>query len=322
MKTPPGTQPDLLATRLSTLSDQTRLRLLVLLEAEELTVGEIAKVVQSPQSTVSRHLKALTDAGWLQRRSEATSTLYSLSMDDLDPSARALWVTVREQAGMREDWQEDRSRARAVLLERKTDSRSFFGRIAGEWDAVRGSLFGSVFTAQGLLHLLASDLVVADLGCGTGNVAELLCPIVKRVIAIDQSEPMLEAARKRLSSFENVEFREGSLDRLPAAEAEVDVAVLSLVLHHVEDMRCALHEAARVVRPGGRVLVVDMLAHDRREFVARMGHRHLGFDEDSVKATLEESGLVSARFCALPSDPNSLGPGLFAAIGEKPARRT
>ena len=304
------------------MADRTRLRLLEVLETHELSVGELAQVFQSPQSTVSRHLKVLADSQWLVRRSEGTATFYRMVLDDLSQPARALWLTIREQAGPgeRAERAEDARRVAAVLNERRTDSQAYFGRVAGEWDAVRQELFGSRFTSLALLELLAGPLTVADLGCGTGNISELLAPLVKRVIAVDQSGPMLEAAKRRLSGVRNVEFVPGELSRLPLPDGGVDIAAFGLVLHHVEDPAVPLREAGRVLKAGGvsgRVLVIDMVRHDRSEYRHRMGHRHLGFGRDDMESHFAAAGLVPMSFRELPVDPDARGPGLFVAIAAR-----
>lgn len=309
--------PNSVADRLAGLSEPARLRLLRILETEELTVGEIAKVVQMPQSTVSRHLKVLADAGWLARRSEGTATMYRLVLDDLGVWDRGLWLAVREGMGTDGSWQEDVRRLRAVVASRRLDSQSFFGRIAGEWDSVRSQLFGSGFTAPALLGLLPRDWIVADVGCGTGNAAELLAPWVRRVVAVDRSEPMLAAARKRLDGVPNVEFVAGEIARLPLADRSVDAAVCVLVLHHVPDVAAAIAELARITRPGGRILVLDMIRHDREDYRRTMGHVHLGFARDDVASMFAAAGLAETRWEPLPSDPEGRGPGLFVAVGTR-----
>ncbi|MCH8066054.1 MAG: winged helix-turn-helix transcriptional regulator [Chloroflexi bacterium] len=152
MKRSPVT--NLITDRLAALSEMLRLRICRLLERQELSVGEIARVVQLPQSTVSRHLKVLSSAGWLDRRAEGTATMYRLVLDDLEPEARVLWLAVRDQLGGDVQVEDDSRRVEAVVAERRTDSVSFFGRIAGEWDDVRAELFGDEFTTRALLALL------------------------------------------------------------------------------------------------------------------------------------------------------------------------
>src|SRR3954470_5401496 len=232
------------AAMLAALSEPVRVRMLCALE-KELTVGEVAKVVQLPQSTTSRHLKAIADCGWVQRRSVGTATFYQMVLDDLDAGARAVWVAVRTEISESPEVREDLRRLKDVLDERKLDSQAFFGRVAGGWDEVRGRLFRSDFTARGLLGLISPKWVVADLGCGTGNAAELLAPHVQRVIAVDRSEPMLEAARKRLGGVKNVQFVAGGFEKLPIGAGSVDAAVCILVLHHLSDPAGALAEMRR-----------------------------------------------------------------------------
>lgn len=311
---PAISMPDLLAT----LSEMVRLRMLRLLETEELSVGEMARVVQLPQSTVSRHLKVLSDGGWLVRRAAGPAMLYRLVLDDLTGPARAVWLSVRGQLGDSADLAEDQRRLEAVLAERRLDSQAFFGRIAGEWDSVRARLFGADFTARALLGLVPRHWVVADLGCGTGNASELLAGHVEKVIAVDQSEPMLTAARQRLEGVKNVQFVAGELEKLPMKDASVDATVCMLVLHHVAEPAAALREMRRIVRAergGGLCLVVDMIEHDREEYRQTMGHAHLGFVPERVAKMMREAGFREAEATILPSDPTARGPGLFAAIG-------
>lgn len=306
-------QANSLTDRLAALAEPLRLRILRLLESQELSVGEVAKIVQLPQSTVSRHLKILSEGQWIARRAVGTATHYRLLLDDLTPQSRALWLAVREQMDASPDLAEDARRLDAVIAERRLDSQAFFGRVAGEWDSLRGQLFGNEFTAPALLSLLPDHWTVADLGCGTGNASELLAPCVKQVVAIDQSEPMLDAAKKRLAGAKNVQFRSGSLEQLPLDEDSVDAAVCILVLHHIDNPPAAVAEMARILRPGGIALIVDMFEHDRPEYRQTMGHRHTGFSSDQTTQMFKQAGFNTPRIQALPSDPEGKGPGLFAA---------
>jgi len=307
-----------LSDRLAALSEHVRLRIMRLLERNELSVGEVAKVLQLPQSTVSRHLKTLAEADWVFRRAEGTATLYRVTVDDFEPDARSLWLAIREQLTEGPEWSEDLHRLRSVLAERRADSQAFFGRVAGEWDSLRSELFGSDFTLDGLLTLIPRNWVVADLGCGTGNVGELLAPIVRRIIAVDRSQPMLEAARKRLEGASSVEFRIGQLEAIPIAGGEVDLAVAALVLHHVESPPAVCGELRRILRPGGRVLIIDMVEHTRETYRHTMGHRWLGFSEQAVRQLLEGAGLRDVHHRILPSSAEARGPGLFACCATAP----
>ena len=304
---------------LSALADPLRLRACRLLERRELSVGEVAKVFQTAQSSASRNLRVLRDAEWVRSRSAGPATFYRMVLDDLPSGARRLWVTVRDEltsdASVAGQLAEDDRRVEAVLAERRSDSLGYFGRVAGEWDDIRGQLFGDRFTFDALLALLPKWWDVADVGCGTGNVAEVLAPHVRSVTAVDQSEPMLAAARRRLEDVRNVRFVVGDAQSLPLGDGSVDAVTLVLVLHHVPDPSEALAEAARVLRPGGVVLVVDMLPHDRDEYREGMGHLHLGLSEEEVEGWCVGSGLLLERVTRLPDDPDGRGPGLFVAVG-------
>ena len=315
MKTSRTTQT---ADRLDSLSEPVRLRVLSLLASVELSVGEVARVVQLPQSTVSRHLKILAEAGWVAKRASGTATLYRMDAGDLDEPAAALWEPVRESLEGSREIAEDRERLAAVLAERPADSQAYFGRIAGEWEAVRQDLFGERFTLEALLGLVPPRWVVADLGCGTGDAAAWLGPRVDRVIAVDRSEAMLNAARKRLAGIPSVEFVEGEVERLPLADASVDAAVSLLVLHHLEDPAVAVGQMARVLRTnrgGGVALVVEMLEHRRTEYRHTMGHKHLGFRPEAMVGWMRKGGFARAAYRELARDPSGKGPGLFVAVG-------
>lgn len=309
---PPADTPALLA-RLATLSDLARLRMLRLLDREELSVGELGRALQLPQSTVSRHLKMLHESGWLAKRSEGTASLYRVDESALGEGAGELWEVTRRQLAMNPTFAEDDARLREVLAERRMDSRAFFGRIGGEWDELRQQLFGIEFTAEALLSLIDPDWVVADLGCGTGNATELLAPLVSRIIAVDREPAMLDAARKRMHEATNVEFRRGELTSLPLKDGEVDAAVVFLVLHHVSEPKAAIVELARTVRPGGMALIVDMVAHDRETYRQTMGHVHLGFGERELRDWAGSAGLSFIRYHRLRPAVTGKGPSLFAA---------
>src|SRR5690348_9385521 len=200
-----------LFTRLAALSDPIRTRLLVALERHELTVGELHRALQLPQSTVSRHLRALVDAGWVASREDGTSNLYRMAAEK-DVGAKKLWNAVRDEAAALPGAQRDADRVRHVLSERHTTSQKFFASGAGQWDRLRAELVGDRAEMLALLGLLDRDAIIADLGCGTGQLAEALAPFVGRVIGIDESPAMLRAAKSRLAERKNVELREGTLE--------------------------------------------------------------------------------------------------------------
>jgi ubiquinone/menaquinone biosynthesis C-methylase UbiE/DNA-binding transcriptional ArsR family regulator len=299
--------------RLSALADPTRSRLLLLLDRHELTVGELCSALQLPQSTVSRHLKTLADEGWVTARAEGTSRRYAMPGAALDAGARRLWHLVRDQVGATTSARHDLTRAERVVHERRTTSQAFFSTRAGQWDRVRAELYGSGADVTPLLALCDPSWTVADLGCGTGQATAALAPYVERVVAVDESSAMLGAARKRLGDRPNVDLQSGRLEDLPVDDGAVDVALLSLVLHFVVDPAAVIAEAARILRPGGRLLVVDMLPHDRDEYRTTMGHLWLGFDEPQLGSWFADAGLGQTRVVPLPPDPHAKGPALFAA---------
>lgn len=302
---------------LASLADTTRSRLLLLLDRQELTVSELCSVMQLPQSTVSRHLKALADANWVTARSEGTSNVYAMTRDGIDPAARRLWLLVREQVGPSPAALQDQRRLQAALAERRSKTQEFFASSAGQWDRLRDELFGDRFHLAALAGMVDPEWTVADLGCGTGAVSAALAPFVARVIAVDGSAAMLHAAKKRLHGFDNVELRRGELEALPIDVARVDAATLILVLHHIAEPTQALAEVRRVLKPGGRVVLVDMLPHDRENYRQQMGHVWLGFSSDHVRHILNDSGFDEIRVVPLRPDAKARGPALFVASGRR-----
>ena len=305
---------------LSALSDSTRSRLLLLLDRHELTVSELCGILQLPQSTVSRHLKALADTGWIGVRAEGTSNLYTLRREDLDAAAKRLWLLVREQVGPMPAATHDQRRLQTALAARRTKSQEFFASSAGQWDRLRDDLFGDRFHLAALAAFADSRWTIGDLGCGTGQVSESLAPFVARVIAVDASAAMLQAARKRLHGFENIDLRRGDLEALPIDDARLDAATLMLVLHHVTEPARALAEVARVLKPGGTLILVDMLPHDREHYRQQMGHVWMGFSAEHVGRLLAEQGMTNVHVVPMSPDAKAKGPGLFVATSTKPRK--
>lgn len=299
--------------RLAALSDPIRARLLAALERNELTVGELHRALQLPQSTVSRHLRALADAGWVAIREDGTSNLYRVAATEKDAPARRMWLAVREEIAALPAVQRDGERVRGVLAARHTTSQKFFASSAGQWDRLRSDLFGDRAELFSLLGLFDAEWTVADLGCGTGQLSASLAPFVSRVIAIDESPAMLRAARARLDGRDNVEFRQGSLESLPLSDGEANVAVLSLVLHYIAEPVPVLTGIRRSLAPGGRLLILDMMAHDRADLRVSMGHAWQGFASAKLKEWGAEAGFSGCRFVPLAPQPTAKGPSLFVA---------
>ncbi len=305
---------------MNALADLTRARLLRVIEHEELSVADLCGVLQLPQSTVSRHLKLLADEGWVAARPEGTSRLYRMPLEDLDAAARRLWALMREQTGQTRIAAHDDQRLAAILAARQTRSQAFFSTAAGQWDKLRRDMFGERFDLMALAGLLEDTWVIGDLGCGTGQIAQTVAPFVHQVIAVDSSRAMLKAARQSLSSIGNVEVRQGRLEALPIEDDTLDAAVSCLVLHHVQDPAAAFTELLRVLQPGGRLLIIDMLQHDRREYRQQMGHIWLGFTPAQVEDWLGSTGFERVRVQPLPPATHVKGPGLFAATARRPIR--
>lgn len=306
----------------SVLADSTRCRMLALLDRQELTVSELCVVTQLPQSTVSRHLKTLADAGWVTSRRDGTSRYYALAPQDADPARAQIWQLTRAQLSGRAGADQDGRRLSRVLAERSQTSQQFFATAAAEWDRLREDLFGGHASLHALLGLLPGDWVVGDLGCGTGLVLSMLAPHVSRVVGVDASDEMLASARARALHLSNVDLRRGSLEALPLPDASLDAAVMMLVLHHVPAPALALAEAARVLKPGGRLLIVDMAPHEREEYRQQMGHVWLGFSDEQLRRLFEQTGFVSPRIVALAPDTDAKGPALFAASAAASDSRT
>lgn len=302
--------------QLATLSDPVRTRLLRLVEQHELSVGEIAAVLQLPQSTTSRHLKVLSDEGWLSVRREATSRFYRLARHRLSAQQAQLWELVRYSAPSAAA---DDERLTRVIADRRSRSQAFFAGAAAAWDELRQELFGTRLDRRVLPALLEPDTVVADLGCGTGKLSQAIAPFAARVIGIDSSEAMIEAARCRLEEFANVELQRAELESIPLPEASVDVALMVLVLHYVASPPEVLSQVRRILKPGGRLVLVDMQPHEHDDYRQSMGHAWLGFGRDELAGWLKELGMTP-RYVPLGPDANAKGPPLFVCTATAPAR--
>ncbi len=300
---------------LQTLADSTRVRLLRLLNAQELSVSELCNVVQLPQSTVSRHLKVLAADGWISNRRDGTNQLYQTDVDQWCDSRQSLWGWVRDQGDSPTTFQ-DQQRLQQVIAQRSR-SAAFFASSAEHWDKLRLDLFGSQIDAFALAASLPANAVVAELGCGSAVLCRLVAPYVKEVLAVDSSAAMLSAAQQRLAEFSNVRLVSSALDDLSIADNWLDAAWLVLVLPYLTDPIPALAEANRVLKAGRPLVIVDLAQHERTTYRQEMGHVRLGVDQPELARWLSKAGMQLDKFQPLAPDPRAKGPSLFAAVARR-----
>lgn len=271
---------------LRVLADATRLRLLALLGAEELSVAELSAITGLAQPRVSTHLAKLKDAGLVHDRRHGVSAFYKLSAD-VDPAAAQLLTTLQTQL---EDalLRQDGVQLKLVLAERR----------GGVWaDSVAGSMerhYSPGRTWETLTHAFAELLElgdVLDVGSGDGVIAELLAPRARSITCLDISERVVEAARERLQGIANVRVGSGDMHRLPVADRSVDLVLLLNALTYSETPQKALDEAARVLRPGGRVLATTLSRHAHAAAVKPFGHVNLGFRKEDLRRYCQKAGL-------------------------------
>lgn len=275
---------------LRALADATRLRLLGLLEKDELSVHELQEITHLGQSRISTHLGLLLDAGLLEGRRDGKRTFYRLNRE-LGPAAGEIVgigaVGAREQA----EYASDQVNLKRILSLRQQQAQVFFNQVAGRFDRSYGP--GRSWQALGQLLLrILPPLAVADLGSGEGLVAELLARRCQRVIAVDNSEKIVEfgAAKAAKAGLKNLEFRVGDLQDPPLDTASVDLVILSQALHHAAEPVRAMRGAHRILRPGGQVLILDLLRHQFKQARELYGDLWMGFAESDLQGWLETAG--------------------------------
>ena len=290
-----GAQAGDLGQALRLLSDGTRLRILGVLEREELAVGELSRALGLSQSRVSNHLRLLREAGLLWERHAGTSTYLRIAEPTNGTRLYGrLWGALRAELDALPEHGADLVRLERVVAERRAKEGDFFDRLAGEWDTVAGTFATGQARLRLATQLLDRELVVADLGCGTGSMGVPLLGLVGRMICVDHSSGMLAEAEKRLGPLARgtaLEFRQGSFDALPLTDGEVDAALCGMVLHHLEDLDGGLAECARVLRPGGTLTILELEPHREAWMRAAQGDRHLGLDANDVLRALGRAGL-------------------------------
>jgi ubiquinone/menaquinone biosynthesis C-methylase UbiE/DNA-binding HxlR family transcriptional regulator len=301
---------------LRVVADPNRLRILLLLKDEELSVAELQEILVMGQSTISTHLSQLKQAELVEDRRTGKNNLYSLTaaggtpLDDILARAKS---EIPEASN-------DQAELRRVVRKRQDKMRSFFDSVAGRLgkDYVPGQSWKSV--AEALLRLMP-PMTIADLGAGDGTFALLLAQGAKRVIAVDTSARMIEvghdlAQRKGIA---NVDFRLGDMEEVPIADAEIDLVFFSQSLHHALHPDRALKEAFRILAPGGRIVVLDLLKHRFEEARELYADEWLGFSEAEVETMLEKAGFTAIQTSVVYKDPEAPQFQTLLGLATKPA---
>jgi ubiquinone/menaquinone biosynthesis C-methylase UbiE len=278
------------------LGDATRLRILALVRAMELSVGELAQVLGQSQPRVSRHVRILTDAGLAERRREGSWVFVALGAEAVvGPLLHAIdrWGEGRADPVA----EADRAKLHAVREDRARAAAAWFEAHAAEWDALRQLHVADSEVEAAMAAMLgdAPARLLVDIGTGTGRMLELFAGRAEDALGIDRSSEMLRLARSKLQGLGNVELRQADLHRLPIGDGAADVAILHQVLHYAEAPEAAIAEASRVLGPGGRLLVADFAPHGREELRSRDNHARLGFSDEQVAGWFAAAGLGALR---------------------------
>lgn len=278
------------------LADPTRLRILALLRAMELSIGEIAQVLGQSQPRVSRHVKILVNAGLADRRKEGSWVFLTLGPPTI---VSPLLHTIESWCPQGDDEQQaDLARLKAVRALRATAAEDYFETHAANWDALRSLHVAERDVEAAIEHLLAPEPIgrMVDIGTGTGRMMELLGRQAESAIGFDRSPAMLRLARTKLaqSGPDNAELRQGDIYALPLPDGAADFAIMHQVLHYAQHPAAAIDEAARVLAPGGRLLIVDFAPHDREDLRERDAHVRLGFTDRQMAEWFAAAGLSSA----------------------------
>jgi ArsR family transcriptional regulator len=275
---------------LRALSDPTRLRIVALLECDELSVNELQEITRLGQSRISTHLGLLQDSGLVQSRRDGKRTFYKSDQNANDPTREFIQLAIRGAKELPEH-SHDQINFKRVVNRRREQAQVYFNQIAGRFDRVYGP--GRSWQAFGhLLLRILPPLAIADLGAGEGLLSELLARRGKKVIAVDNSEKIVAfgAAKAKKNGLKNLEFRLGNLQRPPIEANSVDLVILSQALHHAEIPADAIAAAHKILKPRGQILILDLLKHNFEKARELYGDRWLGFAESDLHRWLEKVG--------------------------------
>jgi ubiquinone/menaquinone biosynthesis C-methylase UbiE len=294
---------------LNAAAEETRLRLIALLSQSELTVSEVVTILGQSQPRVSRHLKLLVEAGLVERRREGAWAFFRLSQTGAAGAlAREVsaWLDPKDPT-----LAEDLARLAEVRHARAESAARYFAAHAAEWDDIRSLHVPETLVEAAMREAVGATPLrcVLDIGAGAGRMIELFAPLAERAIGVDLSPAMLAAARGRLeeTGLRNVQLRQGDVYALPIERNSVDLAVIHQVLHYLDDPARALREAARVLAPGGRLIVVDFAPHQEEALRDKHAHRRLGFSESEITGLLAQAGLETILHRELAPDAREGG---------------
>ena len=302
---------------LRALADPTRLRLMALLDQEELSVNELQEITRLGQSRISTHLGQLQEAGLVQSRREGKRTFYKLNGGS-DKSSESLVRLAVEGGREMAEFTADQVNLRRTVALRKEQAQLYFNQVAGRFDRSYGP--GRSWQAFGhLLLRIVPHVDIADLGSGEGLIAELLARRARKVIAVDNSEKIISfgAEKAKKNGLKNLEFRLGDLESPPINANSFDIVVLSQALHHATDPARALASAQKILRPGGQILILDLLEHDFEKARELYGDRSLGFKTSDLHRWLEAAPFRKIEISVVAREEQPPHFETILAVGEK-----
>lgn len=293
------------------LSDQTRLRIFNILANHELNVNEIVQVLQMGQSRISRHLKILSDCGLVRSRRDGSFVYYQSEQDE---TRQLLMKFIKNALPETEELGMDFARSATIVGERKQKTRSFFNKVAENWDALKRDIFGDFDLNRALVEKGVRAGTAVDLGCGTGELMEIVSGISDQVIGVDSSTKMLDQARSRLKDLNaRLDFRLGEIEHIPLKDSEADLAFINMVLNHIAVPANVIRETRRILKPGGLFILADLSKHNFENVKSRFGSHWMGFEKNEIEKWLTEAGFTLKDVSVYPVELD-LEVNVFTAV--------